>query len=352
MFLYQRVITKPLAEACPEDVFFGVVNAPETKHHVDNVRTALNYAQKEGGRLPNGFKEEFEKFVMNQSANKKTGAAFAKKSRAEKLKAFAKAEKDKLPAALFQASAFDESLNKKGIKGTWVNQAYVHLSGLCVADIDHVGNPLKLYQGWVEKGLDWEKLGVVCIYITPSGFGLKIVFKADAARGNLMDNILWLQEVLGVECDPACKDASRRSYLTTENNILFIDKTELFNYENKEFAERYDAEYRAGRSGATKADALAHKATEQAAEQSGNLDAAKVEVKTFKGIPYEDIINEWWKQNGGIPQEGERNVKLYQLAVSLRAICDNSKSLVLSVIPRLGLCSKKCHKNSILKYGS
>ena len=59
--------------------------------------------------------------------------------------------------------------------------------------------------------------------------------------------------------------------------------------------------------------------------------------KTFKGIPYEKIIEEWWKQSGGVPQEGERNVKLYQLAVSLRAICDNSKSLVLSVIPRLGL---------------
>ena len=59
--------------------------------------------------------------------------------------------------------------------------------------------------------------------------------------------------------------------------------------------------------------------------------------KTFKGIPYEKIIEEWWKQSGGVPQEGERNVKLYQLAVSLRAICDNSKPLVLSVIPRLGL---------------
>ena len=61
------------------------------------------------------------------------------------------------------------------------------------------------------------------------------------------------------------------------------------------------------------------------------------EGKFFKGIPYEKIIDEWWRQNGGVPQEGERNVKLYQLAVSLRAICDNSKPLVLSVIPRLGL---------------
>ena len=30
-------------------------------------------------------------------------------------------------------------------------------------------------------------------------------------------------------------------------------------------------------------------------------------------------------------------MKLYQLAVSLRAICDNNKALLLQVIPRLGL---------------
>ena len=61
------------------------------------------------------------------------------------------------------------------------------------------------------------------------------------------------------------------------------------------------------------------------------------QTKTFKGIAYEKIIEEWWKQNGGVPQEGERNVKLYQLAVSLRAICDNNKQLVYGVVPRLGL---------------
>ena len=59
--------------------------------------------------------------------------------------------------------------------------------------------------------------------------------------------------------------------------------------------------------------------------------------KSFKGIPYSEIIAEWWRQNGGEPQEGERNVKLYQLAVSLRSICDNSKRLLMEIMPRYGL---------------
>ena len=58
---------------------------------------------------------------------------------------------------------------------------------------------------------------------------------------------------------------------------------------------------------------------------------------SFKGVPYSYIISEYWKRNGGEPQEGERNVKLYQLAVQLRAICDNNPAQLLKVMPRLGL---------------
>ena len=60
-------------------------------------------------------------------------------------------------------------------------------------------------------------------------------------------------------------------------------------------------------------------------------------VRLFKDIPYSDIIAEWWRRNGGEPSEGERNVKLHKLAVNLRAICDNKKDLLLSIMPRCGL---------------
>ena len=120
------------------------------------------------------------------------------------------------------------------------------------------------------------------IYISPSGKGLKIVFKARQEWGNLIANQHAMAETLGgVEVDESCKDSSRMSFICKESDILYLDK-ELFTYENKEFAEKYNAEYRAGHSRDDKATAVANKATEQAAEQSGNLDAAKVEVKTFK----------------------------------------------------------------------
>ena len=167
------------------------------------------------------------------------------------------------------------------------------------------------------------------------------MFKADVSKGNLIDNQHAMAKVLGVEVDESCKDASRMSFICKESDILFIDK-ELFTYENKDFAEKYEPEYRANHSGATKTDVVATKSDEQGADKCGQVATETVPL-TFKGLPYTTIIDEWWKRNGGVPQEGERNVKLYQLAVSLRAICDNSRELLMQVMPRLGLEEQELH---------
>ena len=250
--------------------------------------------------------------------------------------------KRKLPAFIFQAT-FDETTSKSGKTGAWRKQAATRLTGLVVMDVDHIENPLTMYQGWVEKALDFKKLGIVLIYITPSGKGLKIVFKADVAKGNLIDNQHAMAQVLGVEVDESCKDASRMSFICKETDILYLDK-ELFTYENKEFGERYNALYRDGHSAAERTNTkvvltntnLTNLTNNEAPKDSCN-SCNSCSEKTFKGIPYSEIINEWWKRNGGEPQEGERNVKLYQLAVNLRAICDNNRERLLEIMPRLGL---------------
>ena len=266
--------------------------------------------------------------------------------------------KRKLPAFIFQAT-FDDTTSKAGKIGPWRKQSATKLTGLVVMDLDHIDNPLTLYQGWIEKGLDLKALGIVLVYISPSGKGLKIVFKARLDWGNLIDNQYALAHILGdgVVPDEACKDASRMSFICKESDILYIDK-ELFTYENKEFAERYNALYRDGHSQAThkalgtnvmssvvetslsEIQEISPRAALGRDDKEGESTLGRDdngEKKTFKGIAYEDIIEEWWKINGGVPQECERNVKLYQLAVSLRAICDNNKQLVYSVLPRLGL---------------
>ena len=249
--------------------------------------------------------------------------------------------KRKLPAFIFQAT-FDETESKAGKVGAWRKQAATRLTGLVVMDIDHIENPREVFESWHLATDDRTKrTGILLVYVTPSGKGLKVVFKADVSKGNLIDNQHAMAKVLGVEVDESCKDASRMSFICKESDILFIDK-ELFTYENKDFAEKYEPEYRANHSGATKTDVVAPARVEQKPVEGGQVAAESVPL-SFKGRPYSEIIDAWWKRNGGVPQEGERNVKLYQLAVSLRAICDNNKSLLMQVMPRLGLEEQELH---------
>ena len=104
--------------------------------------------------------------------------------------------KRKLPAFIFQAT-FDETMSKSGRPGRWRKQAATRLTGLVVMDVDHVEDPQAKFVEW--KKLDFGKLGILLVYVTPSGHGLKIVFKADAEKGNLIDNQHAMAEVLGVE---------------------------------------------------------------------------------------------------------------------------------------------------------
>ena len=138
---------------------------------------------------------------------------------------------------------------------------------------------------------------------------------------------------MGLNPDESCKDASRGAFLTTSDDVIFMDEEKLINYENEAFGKKYNESYHAGKSQPTiqSEKLIVNSEKFAAAQDSSQLDLS------FKGVPYSTIIDEWWRQNGGQPEEGERNIKLYQLAVSLRAICDNNKELLLKVMPRLGL---------------
>ena len=61
----------------------------------------------------------------------------------------------------------------------------------------------------------------------------------------------------------------------------------------------------------------------------------------FKGIPYAEIIAEYWRRTGGEPSEGERNKKLHLLAANLRSICDNNEEWLLEVMPNFKLSAQE-----------
>jgi len=238
--------------------------------------------------------------------------------------------KRKLPAFIFQAT-FDETTSKTGKTGAWRKQSATRLTGLVVMDIDHVEEPLTLYQSWVEKGLDWKALGILLVYITPSGHGLKIVFKARLEWGNLIANQHAMASELGnVIIDESGKDSSRMSYICKNSDILYLDK-ELFTYENKEFGKKYDAEYRAGNSRAAATDVVASKVVKQGAGDVGQVDAESVPLK-WRGYDVQCIIDARYADKLPCAADSNRHTESLKLATDLLLMLDGDKALVQRIV--------------------
>ena len=143
-----------------------------------------------------------------------------------------------------------------------------------------------------------------------------------------------MAEATGFEPDPAVKDVSRCIYMVPDAYQRYV---------SQDF-------YECGKEGSGTGTAGEKPSAEK--PSAGNPSASQTQTTplpikegqgggsfaaSFRGLPYADIIAAYWQRTGGEPQTGERNVRLYQLAVNLRAICDNNKGLLMQVMPRLGL---------------
>ena len=123
-----------------------------------------------------------------------------------------------------------------------------------------------------------------------------------------------MQEVTGFKPDEAVKDIARCIYMVPEDHTRYVNP--------KLFSPVYSSEF------------IVHSLAETKDEKKAEVHQSELK---FRNISYCEIIEEYWRRNGGEPAEGERNVKLHKLAVNLRAICDNKKDVLMQVMPRFGL---------------
>ena len=171
---------------------------------------------------------------------------------------------------------------------------------------------------------------------------------------------------VGFQADAAVKDVARCIYMVTEAHTLYVSdelfapdviQSEAKNLENTAQQEEYAPEIlrRDAPLDDKKGDAPSDGQQE---ENSVELRVLRGEKKkfpqTFKGIPYADIIAEWFRRKGGEPVEGERNDKLFRLAVQLRCITENSEAHLLEILPRYGLGEEEMksviHSACVTKY--
>ena len=168
-----------------------------------------------------------------------------------------------------------------------------------------------------------DELGLDMLEESARGLGYHLVFKRRPELSQ-EENLKWASELLEVAYDDGAKDITRVFFTTTASQLIYLDDAV---FEVKEVPVPVQE--------VQEVPVPVQDSNSQLTTDSKHL-TLNSELR-FRGIKYSEIISRWWEQNGGEPQEGERNVKLYQLAVNLRAICDNKKEVLMQIMPRLGL---------------
>lgn len=187
-------------------------------------------------------------------------------------------------------------------------------------------------------------------------------FMDGLSEGKILENqeinLKWASELLGVKFDEAAKDITRVFFSTTasEEDLLFLDDA-LFeqtapNIENlatsgssggkenpsnsAEASQKSANVQQASTQQASNAQNPANPQQASNAQNPANPQQSSNISPLYNGIPYSEIISKYWElyNFGKLPTMGDRNVKTFELAVTLRAICNYSLPQLEAVIPR------------------
>ena len=269
--------------------------------------------------------------------------------------------KAELPAWVFSAGFIAKSEktlkgDKRPCRAEWRKAEYAKLNGLVMLDIDHEKDPQGLFKKMVEGyneshnenedenswcGAFCKHYGILFVHVTSSGYGLRIIFKGNAERGNIADNQAWMARQLGVKLDEVCKDSVRNSFCCTREDIIYLELENLLNYNDEEFEKKFGEDYREGRTAPT---------TEPA--DSTGVGAVATFPSSYRGVSYLDICTGWMRTfRRSLPAVGERNNAYFALVSQcLRYICDFNEDFVVGVAPDYGLSEQErraCARSAI-----
>ena len=221
--------------------------------------------------------------------------------------------------------------------------AYAVPTGLVMLDLDHVGDVDDFVNNhdFTGGGL----LQPCLIARSISGAGLRLVYVIPEfiyEQVEKADDILWAAQLYIAErcafadktwneqtreyeytyLDKHCTDWARCAFATPIDDAYLYDGENMFSEERRVKSEEWSSDER-GES------ALSEELKTKSEKCSSSF--------TYEGIDIKDIIAEYWRQTGGEPTEGNRNVKLFNLACELRPIVGNSPEVIRSLLQDYGL---------------
>ena len=348
-FCYQENTHFSQAVKCSREKFWDSVRNTSTAWKIDSRREILEAVEQHNSEVTGKWlkNEDYGKFLAKKRGLKKLSARqkFFEKSDEERLLAFAQELKDNLVAFIFSCYEFDATPTANGNPFCHRRLADCHLNGLVMLDIDHVDNPLEIFEAL--KANQELMARTALAHITSSKKGIRIIFTADIKDGNLADNQIVFAEKLSYKADSSCIDATRNSFAPKEEDILYINEDLLFDYYDEDFDREYTPQYRErktqplhhefpaadGADGSVHAKtvAVASESAEQGAETVRNVDVPASGL-TWKGYDVQSIIDLRYGDKLPCAADSNRHNESLKLASDLLIMFDGDKQKTLAML--------------------
>ena len=248
---------------------------------------------------------------------------------AELIKAFREGDKDaktKLPAVCW--SGYTQEGNTRKIES-------MTPTGLYIIDIDHINKsgepPQKTWED-ILNNLPVDVLDAVrLVFITPSGYGLRLVMQCTENFPTLAEHMEWLDKIIGFnqygDFDTAVKDVSRLSFIPQASDILF--ESPLLWSDEPNFNPIIN-------------DVTTNSNEQQKVQNGGNgANAQWTPVRsiytdeTYRGTPLTEIIDKYIEVYG-TPEKGEMHNFYNKMVRDFRNICNNDPRILHDLLPRFG----------------
>ena len=351
MFCYQENTHFSQALPCKKEVFWEQVKNTSNQWKIDSRRDILDVVERhdEEGIARWLNNSDYQKFLAKKRDMKKLAARqkFFEKSDEEKLLAFAQELKDNLTAFIFSCREFDATPTANGNPFCHRRLADCHLNGLVMLDIDHVENPLEVFETW--KKNDELVKRTALVHITSSKKGIRFVFTADIQLGNLADQQIVYASKLGpYKADSSTIDATRNSFVPKEEDILYINEELLFDYYDETFDKEFTPMYRdkktqplyhqfptddsAAGTNLTVSAAVASKGVESGSGDVGQVDDTPVEVLKWRGYDVQSIIDARYGSKLPCQADSNRHTESLKLATDLLLMLDGDKAAVQRIV--------------------
>ena len=356
MFTYQKDTKSLFVAECDKKDFWREIRKASTAFNINTRRDILRAVDANDEETMQKWAEhtDYQKFMLKKIRELKTKTGkekWQKKPLDKKLLAWADDLKKSLTAFQFCCYQFDEATVKtkdgKTKKGARRLLKGCHLNGLVMLDIDHVDNPMEV---WEKLQANKELMAhVVLVHITSSGHGIRIIFIADKQIGNLADNQISFAAVLGYAPDQSCIDATRNSFAPKEDEILFIDEERLFTYYDEDFDKEYTPMYRDKKTQplhhqfdaddsatCTNLTIPADVASED--DNQGHQDGSKVDAEQvsnlvkWRGYDVQSIIDARYADKLPCAADNNRHKESLKLATDLLLMLDGDKAQVQRIV--------------------